>query len=497
MHQILRRLQPLSWLACLAVAAPAWAQIEEGIAVGIRDFAVLPDSAIPGTSTFGPARMNLMTADPLGRLFVNDQHGGLYQISADGSSVTTYLNLQAAGQQLTSNGGERGFSSFAFHPDFAAADPSTPGFGKFYTLHHTTNTAPTPTYPFVSNGQSGFGNAGDSVLLEWTVSDPTASTYAQAAVGLPREVLRLQQPANNHNLGQIAFNPTPGALDDRGNLYIASGDGGNANDPWELAENPNNLYGKLLRINPLDPDGAGGANYSAPTTNFFAADGDASTLPEIYALGLRNPQRFGWDIQDGTLYVADIGQSTREEINVIVNGGNYGWDRKEGSTLREGPDGVDLIDPIAEYNHGSDIPANPNATGSRAITVGEVVRGTSIPGIDGLLLTGDFPSGVPLYLDVSDPTPGSGADPFAELILIDIDGSGEAVELFTLIDDANGPGSLSRADLRWSIGTDGRVFLLNKQDGIIRELVAIPEPTSVIALGGVGLLILSQRRRKH
>ena len=454
----------------LHTSQPVHAVIEQGLSIGIRDFAVLPDSALGNDA---PARVNMMTADPLGRLFVNDQRGPLYSVSADGSTVTNYLDLSTfSGINLVSSS-EQGFQSFTFHPDFATM--GTNGFGKFYTIHSSSNTAPVPTYTFVSNSGTGSNNTHDTVLLEWSVTNPNAGTYAAGGGSAPREVLRLEQPRSNHNSGLVAFNTSVGSGHaDYGNLYVAIGDGGSGNDPWEISEDPNKPYGKILRIDPIDPNGA--ATYGIVVENEFASDGDASTLAEVYAYGLRNPQRFGWDDNTGNLYAADIGQNAFEEINLIMNGENYGWDNEEGNS---NPLNLALADPIAQFNHtiGGDVPlvsgANENA---RAITMGEVVRGTDIPGLDGLLLSGNFPTGVPLYIDVSSGPPAerSGVDPFAELILVDVDGTGLPVDLLEIINDtrnANGISDSDRADLRWSLGIDGRVFLTNKKDGVIRELV--------------------------
>ncbi len=458
-------------LVVFGLTNDAHAVIEQGISVGIRDFAVLPDSS-GGNSA--PARVNVVTSDPLGRLFVNDQRGPLYTMSSDGSTVTNYLDLSTfAGINLVTSS-EQGFQGFSFHPDFA--ETGTDGFGKFYTIHSEGNTGPAPNFPFVSNTGSSSNNTHDTLLLEWSVTDPTAATYAAGGGGAPREVLRLEQPRGNHNSGQIAFNTSVGSGDtDYGNLYVAIGDGGSGNDPWNIARDPNKPYGKMFRIDPLDPDGAGGADYGIASENVFASDGDSSTLAEVYAYGLRNPQRFGWDDTTGNLYVADIGQGAWEEINLLSNGGHFGWDVEEGNSNPLDPS---LEDPIAKYNRSGDIPLPPvpGLTGGRAITAGEVVRGTGIPGLDGLLLAGDFPTGAPLYIDVSGGPPAqrSGVDPFAELILVDVDGSGLPIDFLTEINNtraANGLSTETRADLRWSYGIEGRVFLSNKKDGVIRELI--------------------------
>ncbi|MEM9660306.1 MAG: PQQ-dependent sugar dehydrogenase, partial [Planctomycetota bacterium] len=260
---------------------------------------------------------------------------------------------------------------------------------------------------------------------------------------------------------------------DYGNLYVAIGDGGSGNDPWEIAEDPSQPYGKILRIDPIAPNGA--SAYGIVQENVFASDGNASTLAEVYAYGLRNPQRFGWDDSTGDLYAADIGQGAWEEINLITNGGHFGWNDEEGDS---NPANVALEDPIANYNHSGDLPLpdDPRVTGGLAITTGEVVRGANIPGLEGALLVGDFPTGVPLYIDVTagPPQQRSGVDPFAELILVDVEGDGLPVDLLDVVNDARNTNRLrstDRVDLRWSLGIDGRVFLTNKKDGVIRELV--------------------------
>ncbi|MEM6332912.1 MAG: PQQ-dependent sugar dehydrogenase [Planctomycetota bacterium] len=483
----------------LGVAGEGWAVIEAGVSVGIRDFAVLPDS---GSGSNAPARMNLMTADPSGRLFVNDQRGVLYTVSADGSVVTPYLDVSSFAGLALSGGNEQGFQSFAFHPDFLNAGEA--GYGKFYTLQNVTDRSPAPTFAFVSNTPEPSLNSGDSVVTEWSV-DPTAATYAAGGGAAPREVLRLEQPRGNHNMGLISFNPTatPGSSD-YGNLYAAVGDGGGGGDPWNIARDPSNPYGSILRIDPLDPDGVGAATYSVPSDNVFASDGDAGTLAEIYATGFRNPQRFGWDAATGDLFAADIGQNAREEISVVVNGADYGWDRKEGSLTFEGPVVAGLVDPIAEYAHSGDLPAVTGATGGRAVTVGEVVRGSGVLALEGMLLAGDFPTGVLMTIDVSGglPAEGSGDGPFAELVLRDAEQVGREVTLLELINEERGLRGISstnRTDLRYSVGTGGRVFVLNKRDGVIRELVsvplALPEPgVAGVVLAG-GLWVMGRRRR--
>ena len=285
------------------------------IKVNVREFASLPETN--GTA----ARMMLLVDEPgTRRLFVNDMVGPLYSVSYDGKAVTTYLNINdpkwTVGVQ--SMGRERGFQSFAFHPQFAAS--GTPGFGKFYTYTDTTNQGPAPDFT-TSNPTSTH----DTVLLEWTAKTPGAATYDG---GPPRELIRLRQPFQNHNAGHLGFNPTaPRGSSDAGLLYVGVADGGSGGDPMRLAQNLGSAFGKILRIDPLGT--SAGKKYGIPPANPFVKTPGA--LPEIYAYGLRNPQRFGWDSRGGALFVADIGQGTIEEISPVTAGANLGWNDWEGS----------------------------------------------------------------------------------------------------------------------------------------------------------------------
>ena len=476
----------------LSTGLPAVGQptpIERGpLTVAIRDFAVLPDS-----SDNTPARTSVMTSDSLGRLFVNDQRGPLYTVSADGVTVTQYLDLRDYPVLDITSSSEKGFQSFAFHSDFNTVGAA--GFGKFYTIHSSNNRSRTPD--FDPGGNSRF----HTLLLEWTTTTPESCTFVPADAAAPfREVSRFDQPFDNHNAGLIAFNTTAGPTHpDRNNLYIAMGDGGSGGDPQENGQDTGNPYGAILRIDPMGSNGVNG-RYGIVAGNVLAADGDAGTLGEIYAYGLRNPQRFGWDSETGRMYIADIGQGAAEEIDVGVNGGNFGWDQREGSLRFEGDKTLDMIDPVAEYYHHANLVNDmPTDIANRAITVGEVARDTGIPGLDGNLLLGDFPTGLIFYLNVdTDPLAG-GQDGLAELITLDV--NNDPVRLLDLINESRagrGLGEVARADLRFSLGTGSDVYVLNKHDGVIRRLEAVPEPSTVVLWCLFGLMggVLAWRRRK-
>lgn len=156
-------------------------------------------------------------------------------------------------------------------------------------------------------------------------------------------ILKIEEPFSNHNGGMIGFGPD-------GMLYIGVGDGGSGGDPDGNGQNPGTLLGSVLRINPQLA--RQGDSYTVPETNPFV--GSAEGLPEIWAYGLRNPWRFSFDSATGDLWLADVGQQLREEVYLVVRGGNYGWNRLEGSRCfspRRDCDDSGTIAPLAEYDH--------------------------------------------------------------------------------------------------------------------------------------------------
>lgn len=291
----------------LMVATPALAQTttdpfptpipsapESAIKVNFVEFASIPDVAD------SPARMMLLVDEPgTRRMFVNDMRGPLYSVSYDGKTVMRYLDINAPswGVSVQSMGNERGFQSFAFHPQFNL--PDTRGVGKLYTMTDTTNIAPAADFKPL-----GGGHTHDTVLLEWTAKNPGAAAYDG---GAPRELIRFHQPYANHNGGQLTFNPLATPRDeDFGLLYVGFADGGSGGDPLNMAQNLGSAFGKILRVDPLGTSSANG-QYGIPGSNPFANDGKPETLGEIYAYGLRNPQRIFWDPKNRNMFVADIG----------------------------------------------------------------------------------------------------------------------------------------------------------------------------------------------
>ncbi|MEQ1573477.1 MAG: PQQ-dependent sugar dehydrogenase [Vicinamibacterales bacterium] len=427
------------------------------IRVNLVEFAVLP--AVDGQ----PARMMLMSHEPgTRRLFVNDMRGPLYSVSYDGKTVALYLDINAAnwGVPVQSMGNERGFQSFAFHPQFDQA--GSRGYGKFYTYLDTSNMAP----------QADFHPGGDTtthhtVLLEWTAKNAAAATYDG---GPPRELMRFRQPFPNHNAGLVAFNPlaTQGHPD-YGLLYMGVADGGSGGDPFRHAQSLGNAFGKIFRIDPLGNNSLN-KKYGIPLTNVFASDNNPQTLGEIYAYGVRNPQRFGWDSKNGNLFVADIGQNIVEEISLVRPAANLGWNDWEASFRFVSRTEIKLDGtradakvtyPLVEYDHNDAL----FPTGRAAITGLVVYRGAQIPQLANMVLFGDNPSGEVFYFS-ADTLPEGGQDPIRRVMF---GGAGAAKTLLQLIREKkpNAP----RVDLRFGTGPNEQVFLLNKQDNAIRQLV--------------------------
>lgn len=448
-----------------------------GIVVEVEQVVTIPDS-----TSGSPPRLSVLTEDPAGRLFVNDQRGPMYQVDEATGTVTEYLDLRDYGELSIKATWEAGFQSFAFHPDFFNSEGQ--GYGRFYTIHSSSNTSASPD--FDPGGDTNF----HTLLLEWQTSSPGAGVFSPADSQNPyRELMRLKQPYGNHNAGLIAFSPVANPEhDDYGNLYVAIGDGGSGGDPQENGEDPSNPFGAVLRINPLGADSANG-QYGIVVGNSLASDGNPSTLGEIYCYGLRNPQRFGWDLVTGNCYIADIGQNAVEEINLAANGAHFGWDIREGSFDFEGGSSAGLTDPVAEYDHVNPVSSPPTSIGNRAVTVGEVVRGALVDGLEGMLLLSDFPTGLIFLLDVDNDPLDGGQDGLSELMLHD--GDNVAVRLLDLINEVRSGRGLSnatRADLRFSVNTPGRIYITNKQDGVVRRIKATDPPANSLSTSNDGQL---------
>ncbi len=431
------------------------------IRVDFVEFASMPD--MDGA----PARMMRLVDEPgTGRIFVNDMRGPLYSVTYDGRTVTEYVDINDPNWEVAvqSSSRERGFQSFAFHPQFG--ETGTGGFGKFYTWTDSRNIEPAPDFR-----PSGGGDTHDTVLFEWTARNPSGTRYDGRP---PRELLRIQQPFGNHNGGQIGFNPlaSPGDAE-FGLLYVSVADGGSGGDPLNHAQNLASVFGKLLRIDPLGSNSANG-EYGIPAGNPFAGDGDTATLGEIYAYGVRNAQRFAWDPVNGNMFLADIGQNIVEKLTLVTAGANLGWNDWEGSFRFISRSEVSLAnqrgDPAVTYPVAEWGQLDPLLQRQSAASGLQVYRDDAIPQLANLVLFADQPSGEIFYIQADD-LPRGGQDSIRRILLND---AGVAKTLLQVIQEKNaeqGRSPASRADLRFGPGPDDQVFLLNKYDGIIRVLV--------------------------
>jgi glucose/arabinose dehydrogenase len=278
------------------------------------------------------------------RLFVAEQGGAIRILDlasgkVNGTPFLTVANIVS--------GGEQGLLGLAFHPNYASN-------GYFYVN--------------VTRASDGATEIRRYHALSSTVADP-----ASGAV-----ILTYAQPFANHNGGWLAFGPD-------GYLYISAGDGGSANDPGNRAQDTGVLLGKILRIDVDHP--SGGRAYGIPADNPFATSGGA---PEVWDYGLRNPWRSSFDRQTGDLWIGDVGQGAREEVDVhpagAAGGRDFGWRVFEGSIPTPGISDAappNVIGPVFEYTHVS----------GQAIIGGYVYRGSATGELAGLYIFGDEVSG--------------------------------------------------------------------------------------------------------
>lgn len=278
--------------------------------------------------------------DGTGRLFVTEKGGAIRILNADGSLRGTFLDI---GGQITTQS-ERGLLGLAFAPDYATS-------GRFYVNYTDT--------------------IGRSVIARFGVSptDPDAADSDSEEV-----LLTIPQPKDNHNGGDLTFGSD-------GLLYVAMGDGGGGNDEFHNGQDETNLLGAILR---LDVSGATG----------YVPRGDygGNAAPEVFATGLRNPFRFGFDPATDELWIGDVGQNAREEIDVVPKGAtglNFGWVCYEGTRDNRGNaipaddcgELADYTSPVFEYTHDD---------GRKSVTGGLVYRGGDYPTLDGFYVFGDY-----------------------------------------------------------------------------------------------------------
>lgn len=286
------------------------------------------------------------------RLFVTEQQGTIRIIDNVGKVAgQPFLDIQS---KIQNDKAEMGLLGLALHPGFKQS-------GYFY-VDYVDKAQETVIARYQISKQTG-------------LADPTSE----------KVLLKIKQPYPNHKGGQLAFGPD-------GYLYIGMGDGGSGGDPQNRAQNKGELLGKILRI-----DVDHGDPYAIPASNPFK--NEAGAKPEIWAYGLRNPWRFSFDTQTKDLFIADVGQSAYEELDIQPStskgGENYGWRCYE-ATHAYNTDGCkpasDYVAPALEYAHG-------DKGGLCSITGGYVYRGNRFPSLAGKYIFGDYCTGQIFYAE--------------------------------------------------------------------------------------------------
>jgi glucose/arabinose dehydrogenase len=311
-----------------------------GTPVSSVDLATVQLAIAPVAEGFERPTHVTHAGDDSGRLFVVEQAGVIWVLRDGQRLQAPLLDIRSI---VGSEGNEQGLLSVAFHPDFAAN-------GRFF-VNYTDRGGSTVVAEYAATGDS---------------ADPQSA----------RVLLTIPQPAANHNGGLLKFGPD-------GMLYIGMGDGGRAGDPWGNGQNPQELLGKLLRI-----DVDGGEPYAVPADNPFVQQQNGRV--EIWAWGLRNPWRFSFDRLTGDLYIADVGQNAFEEVHFQAagagGGANYGWNTFEGNSCFSGSNcnAEGFVAPVAVYAHSE---------GGCSITGGYVYRGTAFPNLNGLYIYSDYCTG--------------------------------------------------------------------------------------------------------
>jgi len=336
----------------------------------------LPDSVGLETLASGFQAPVAVAFPPADRRYIADQAGVIRVHESGNVRDEPLLDLGDA----VEFGGEKGLLGLALHPDFATNR-------RLFVRYSAPAREGTP-----SNYSHTF------VLAEFIVRDG-----ARAERDSERTILEIPEPQGNHNAGDIAFGPD-------GHLYVPVGDGGAGGDrgtghvdDWydavaggngqDVAEN---LLGSILRIDVTERGMS--SPYTVPEDNPLVG---REGFDEHYAWGLRNPWRIAFD--DGRLFVGDVGQNEFEEISLVENGGNYGWNVKEGThcyAAQDCPDrapedvrgGEPLVDPIVEYPHGG------RAVSGRSVIGGHVYRGSAITDLEGTYVFGDLAADGELFV---------------------------------------------------------------------------------------------------
>jgi len=480
---------------CVALVVTGFAALASEAAGQYLPSAIQPSSTTVRLKVVadGLVAPNLLqgAGDGSGRRFIVDQPGQVYIVDAGGNRLATpFIDVSAnvatlrnaftgqnPGTGINPGYDERGLLGLAFHPDFA--NLGSPGYHKVYTYNSEDDAGTTPDFSTVAGTPNHH-----SVVTEWTVDAANPNIVAPAS---RRTLLRIAEPQFNHNAGMLAFDPG-------GNLIIALGDGGNADDVGTghtpdvgNGQDRTNPLGSLLRIDPLGNNSANG-QYGIPADNPYVGNVDGF-VEEVFSWGLRNPFRYSIDGND--LVIADVGQNQIEEVDHVplstASGANFGWHFKEGSFYFNPndpsnisadpipgvtPDGFSPIEPVLEYDHTDGI----------SVIGGFVYRGSALPNLFGKYIFGDF---------------------LGRLFVGDLD-TGTIGELNVIGDLGSGHyGDLGLNIKGFGQDDDGEIYILSGPNlgpsgtlAFAVKILQVPEPSS-IALAGLSLLglVAAWRRR--
>lgn len=355
--------------------------------------------------------------------YVIEQAGRMIVIRSGQRQATPFLDLTT----VVSSGGERGLLGLAFPRDYATS-------GRFH-VNFTNLQGHTVVARFKRSSNPLVADPASRFDLRW--GGPTGQRF-------------IAQPFSNHNGGHLAFGPD-------GMLYIGMGDGGSGGDPQHNAQNPLTLLGKMLRLDVQVPD-SHPEGYVVPRDNPFLDGAPVAALPEIWAFGLRNPWKFGFDDPrlggTGALIIGDVGQGGWEEIDhepAGAGGRNYGWRLREGAHPFNSalpPAYLPLVEPFLDYAHGG---------GGASVTGGFVYRGRLLGAeFYGRYFFADFVTG----------------RVFSVFVVVD-PASGEAAPVDQREHTAELGGSAVVGQISaFGVDADGELYIVNHRDG--RVLLVVP-----------------------
>lgn len=409
----------------------------------MREIAEIPASDAKGDVK---ARINYLThaGDGSKRLFVNDLRNYLYLVHK--KKVSVYLPFKDYFEDFVDAPRlNSGFGFVAFHPDFKSN-------GKFYTIHTEAGNAlknKTPEYETSLNTQV------HGVLTEWTAKNPRSNTFK----GTHRELLRVGFSTLLHGIQAINFNPTAKkGTADHAMLYISMGDGEENPNQTSRPQSLATHEAKIFRIDPTGSNSSNG-NYGIPEDNPFIDKNNA--LPEIWALGIRNPHRMSWDPNTGKMFFSMIGENKIDAIYEGIKGANYGWNNREGAFVfdRENPMYVTALPKNdKDYNYTYPI-IQLDHDDSKALIGGYVYNGKRIPELKGKYLFGDIVYGPLFYTDATKMKTGASAPPVYRVQLFN-----EKNEPTTFVKEVS---HYYRADLKFGQDEAGEIYLLSKTNGKI------------------------------